>query len=109
MTDAARQRRAETFRALHERPGLFVIPNPWDAGTARLLAELGFPALATTSAGLSHSLGRPDGVHRVSRTEALDDARAISVATPLPVTADLEDGTGTHRWPSVVTAAAVPR
>ena len=86
--------RAETFRALHERPGLFVIPNPWDAGSARLLADLGFPALATTSAGLAYSLGKPDGRGAVDRTETLANARAIVEATPLPVAADLENGFG---------------
>jgi 2-methylisocitrate lyase-like PEP mutase family enzyme len=86
--------RAETFRALHERPGLFVIPNPWDAGSARLLADLGFPALATTSAGLAYSLGKPDGRGAVDRAETLANARAIVEATPLPVAADLENGFG---------------
>ncbi|HSV20517.1 MAG TPA: isocitrate lyase/phosphoenolpyruvate mutase family protein [Casimicrobiaceae bacterium] len=86
--------RAETFRALHERPGLFVIPNPWDAGSARLLADLGFPALATTSAGLAFALGKPDGRGAVDRSETLANARAIVEATPLPVAADLENGFG---------------
>jgi 2-methylisocitrate lyase-like PEP mutase family enzyme len=94
MDAAEQQRRALAFRALHEQPGAFVVPNPWDAGTARVLAGLGFSALATTSAGLSHSLGRPDGACRVSRAEALENARAIAAATPLPVTADLESGFG---------------
>jgi 2-methylisocitrate lyase-like PEP mutase family enzyme len=84
--------RGAAFRALHERPGAFVIPNPWDAGTARLLAGLGFEALATTSLGLANSLGRPDGAGAVSRTEVLDNCRAIAAATDLPVTADLENG-----------------
>jgi 2-methylisocitrate lyase-like PEP mutase family enzyme len=80
------------FRALHTRPGIFTVPNPWDAGTARLLAALGFEALATTSLGLANSLGRPDGAGAVSRTEVLDNCRAIAAATELPVTADLENG-----------------
>jgi len=80
------------FRGLHERPGAFIIPNPWDAGTARLLASLGFEALATTSLGLANSLGRPDGAGAVSRTEVLDNCRTIAGATDLPVNADLENG-----------------
>jgi 2-methylisocitrate lyase-like PEP mutase family enzyme len=94
MNAAEQQRRAVAFRALHEQPGAFVVPNPWDAGTAHVLAGLGFSALATTSAGLSHSLGRPDGARRVSRAETLDNAHTIAAATPLPVTADLENGFG---------------
>jgi 2-methylisocitrate lyase-like PEP mutase family enzyme len=84
--------KAAAFRALHERPGAFVIPNPWDAGTARLLATLGFEALATTSLGLANTLGRPDGTGAVSRAEVLANCRAISDATDLPVNADLENG-----------------
>ena len=84
--------KAAAFRALHARPGAFIIPNPWDAGTARLLAALGFEALATTSLGLANSLGRPDGANAVSRREVLDNCRAIAEATDLPVNADLENG-----------------
>jgi 2-methylisocitrate lyase-like PEP mutase family enzyme len=84
--------RAAAFRKLHERPGAFIIPNPWDAGTARLLASLGFEALATTSLGLANSLGRPDGAGAVSRDDVLENCRAIAHATDLPVTADLENG-----------------
>jgi len=84
--------KAENFKALHERTGLFVIPNPWDAGSAKMLAALGFEALATTSAGLAYALGRPDG--SVSRDEALENSRAIVEATSLPVAADLENGYG---------------
>ncbi len=84
--------KAAAFRALHARPGVFVMPNPWDAGTARLLASLGFEALATTSLGLANSLGRADGTGAVSRGEVLDNCRAISDATDLPVNADLENG-----------------
>jgi 2-methylisocitrate lyase-like PEP mutase family enzyme len=86
--------KAESFKALHERPGMFVIPNPWDAGSARILSNLGFEALATTSAGLAFSLGRLDGEGAVSREEALENARAIIAATKLPVSADLENGYG---------------
>ena len=83
--------KADAFKALHERPGAFIIPNPWDAGTAKLLASLGFEALATTSLGLSNMLGRVDGTMTVSRAEVLDNCRAISAATDLPVSADLEN------------------
>jgi 2-methylisocitrate lyase-like PEP mutase family enzyme len=86
------EERARRFRALHEGPGLFVMPNPWDAGTARLLASLGFEALATTSLGLASSLGRVDGTRSVSRQALIDNCRAIASATDLPVSADLENG-----------------
>jgi 2-methylisocitrate lyase-like PEP mutase family enzyme len=86
--------KARAFRALHGSPGAFVIPNPWDVGTARILAGLGFAALATTSAGLAFALGRRDGEGAVSRNEALAHAGAIVGATPLPVSADLENGFG---------------
>jgi 2-methylisocitrate lyase-like PEP mutase family enzyme len=83
------QERAERFKALHEREGAFVIPNPWDSGSARLLAGLGFEALATTSAGFAHSLGRLDG--QVSRDEAIEHCRTLCAAVELPVSADLEN------------------
>ncbi len=82
------------FRNLHHRPGSFVIPNAWDAGTARILAALGFEALATTSAGYAFSVGKRDSLQSLSRDEVLDNARAIAEATALPVSADLEDGFG---------------
>jgi 2-methylisocitrate lyase-like PEP mutase family enzyme len=91
---SSQARRAEAFRALHQRPRIFAIPNPWDAGSAKILAALGFEALATTSAGLAFSLGKPDGQRAVSRDETLANARAIVDATPLPVSADLENGFG---------------
>ncbi|MDI9777861.1 isocitrate lyase/PEP mutase family protein [Pseudomonas sp.] len=86
--------RAEAFKALHERDGAFVMPNPWDAGSAKLLASLGFEALATTSAGLAFSLGRPDAEGALSLDETLANAGVIVDATPLPVAADLENGFG---------------
>ncbi len=86
--------KAQRFRALHARPGAFVIPNPWDAGTARILSGLGFEALTTTSAGLAFTLGRQDGAGAVTRDEALANAKAIVDATDLPVAADLENGYG---------------
>ena len=81
--------KAAAFRALHERPGAFIIPNPWDAGTAKLLAALGFEALATTSLGLANMLGRADSA--VSRAEVITNCRAIAEATDLPVNVDLEN------------------
>jgi 2-methylisocitrate lyase-like PEP mutase family enzyme len=84
--------RARLFRALHERPGIFVMPNPWDAGTAKLFASLGFEALATTSFGLANALGRIDGTLAVSREELIANCSEIAQATDLPVNADLENG-----------------
>ncbi len=84
--------KAAAFRALHDRPGAFIIPNPWDAGTARLLASLGFEALATTSLGLANTLGRADGISAVGLDKVIENVRTISEATDLPVNADLENG-----------------
>src|SRR5215475_5700705 len=83
---------AAAFKALHAAPGAFVIPNPWDIGSAKMLALAGFRALATTSAGMAWSLGKPDG--GVGREGALAHARALVGATDLPVSADLENGFG---------------
>ncbi len=80
------------FRALHDKPNAFIIPNPWDAGTARLLEYLGFESLATTGAGYAFSKGMEDG--SLSREQMLNYAAEIAVATELPVSADLEDGYG---------------
>lgn len=85
--------KADRFRALHQGP-LFILPNPWDAGSAKLLAGLGFSALATTSAGLAFALGRRDAEASVTRNEALTNARQIVEAVDLPVSADLENGYG---------------
>jgi 2-methylisocitrate lyase-like PEP mutase family enzyme len=84
--------RGFAFKALHERAGVFAIPNPWDAGSAKMLAALGFEALATTSVGFAFSLGQGDGA--VGRDQTLANARAIVDATALPVSADLENGFG---------------
>lgn len=80
------------FAALHARDHAFIIPNPWDAGTARLLAHLGFEALATTSAGYAFSTGQPDNT--IGRDETIAHAAAIAASTDLPVSADLENGFG---------------
>ena len=84
--------KAEKFRALHQGPGAFVIANPWDVGSARILAGLGFPALATSSGAFAGTLGRRDG--QVTRDEALAHARAVAGAVDIPVSADLENGFG---------------
>ena len=86
--------KAKKLRKLHEGPGAFLIPNPWDAGTARMLSALGYEALATTSAGLAFSLGRRDGEGLLTREEVLAHVRAIVAACDLPVSADLENGFG---------------
>src|SRR5258708_33494964 len=84
--------KGQTFRAMHERDRAFIIPNPWDAGTARLLARLGFEALATTSAGYAFSAGQPDNT--IDRRDMMAHVSAIVSATDLPVSADLENGFG---------------
>lgn len=86
--------RAIIFKDLHQRSGIFVMPNPWDAGSAKMLEALGFEALATTSAGLAFSLGKPDGEGKISRAETFENIKAIVAATHIPVAADLENGFG---------------
>ena len=88
----SRIQKAEAFRALHARPRAFIIPNPWDVGTARMLAKIGFEALATTSAGYAFSAGVQ--VNRVGRDRMLAHVAEIVAATDLPVSADLENGFG---------------
>ncbi|MBD1364124.1 isocitrate lyase/phosphoenolpyruvate mutase family protein [Mucilaginibacter sp. ZT4R22] len=92
MENHTQHQKALAFKALHQRSGIFAIPNPWDAGSARILASLGFEALATTSAGLAYSLAKPDGEGVVTLQEALANSEAISGAVDLPVSADLENG-----------------
>ncbi|MCG7523701.1 isocitrate lyase/phosphoenolpyruvate mutase family protein [Streptomyces sp. OfavH-34-F] len=94
MSAADQRARGLAFRRLHEGPEPFVVPNPWDAGTTRLLTGLGFAALATTGAGLAYALGLPDGANRVDRQAVLANAAQIVAATHLPVSADLESGFG---------------
>ena len=84
--------KGKTFRALHEREGAFIIPNPWDIGTARLLAHLGFEALATTSAGYAFSVGQRDNT--ITRDQMMKHVAEIASATDLPASADLENGFG---------------
>jgi len=80
------------FKERHAKPGILILPNPWDAGTAKLLQSLGFEALATTSLGMAIALGRPDGDGSISRAELIENCRVIAEATDLPVSADLENG-----------------
>lgn len=89
---ATQAEKAKALRALHEQDSAFIIPNPWDAGTARLLAHAGFEALATTSAGCAFSLGKADGT--IGLLSAIAHAAAIAEATDLPVSGDLENGFG---------------
>jgi 2-methylisocitrate lyase-like PEP mutase family enzyme len=89
---ATQHDKAVRFQELHQKPGAFLIPNPWDAGSARLLAGLGFEAFATSSAAAAGILGRRDG--RITREESLENARLLVEATDLPVAADLEHGFG---------------
>src|SRR5579859_4089828 len=87
----SQHQKALTFRALHEGEP-FLIPNPWDAGSARVLEALGFRALATTSSGFAFTLGRLDG--HVTLAEVLEHVRVVSAATIIPVSVDLENGHG---------------
>ena len=91
MTVATQEQRAVEFRAMHEREP-FVIPNPWDAGSARVMEALGFKALATTSSGLSFTLARGDG--GATLDEVSEHVRALAAATTLPISVDLESGHG---------------
>ncbi len=102
MTTVA-ERRAR-FRALHESSQLFVMPNPWDAGSARALEQLGFPALATTSAGMAWTLGRAD--NQVTLDEALTHLREIAGAVTAPVNADFEGGFAVEPEQSTVAIVA---
>jgi 2-methylisocitrate lyase-like PEP mutase family enzyme len=97
--------KAERFRALHA-DGCFALPNAWDAGSAKLMAGLGFQAVATTSAGLAFMLGRRDMEAAISRDEALANAGALIAATDLPVSADLEDGFGPAPGDAAATVTA---
>lgn len=91
-TAGSQAEKAARFRELHVRAGAFIIPNPWDVGSAKILASLGFEALATTSAGFAFSLGKPDAT--VDRDTMLQHVAAIAAATDLPVSGDLEGGYG---------------
>jgi 2-methylisocitrate lyase-like PEP mutase family enzyme len=92
IAPAKMKAKADIFHALHHAPGAFIIPNPWDRGTARILAHLGFKALATTSMGYAFSIGQRD--NSLTREQTLANAADIAAATDLPVNADLENGFG---------------
>jgi 2-methylisocitrate lyase-like PEP mutase family enzyme len=94
LNEAQWRARGETFKTLHLQEGILVLPNCWDAGSAKVLESLGFKALATTSAGLAFALGKPDGHGSITRAQTLDNASAIISACALPVSADLENGYG---------------
>jgi len=89
-----REEKYKAFLALHERPGIFLIPNPYNAGTAKILTALGFEALATTSAGYAFNAGQIDSNAAITREGVLANAKEIVEATNLPVSADLQDGFG---------------
>src|SRR6266853_659019 len=100
----SQEKKAAAFEALHAGEA-FVIPNPWDAGSARVLAALGFKALATTSSGFAFTLGRLDG--RVTLDETVAHVTAVDRATDLPVSVDLENGFGRHPESAALAIARV--
>src|SRR6266436_2589409 len=106
MDITAQGTKAETLRKLHGGPRVLVLPNAWDVASARVLEELGYPAIATTSAGVAFSLGYPDG-QRVSRDEMLEVVGRIARAVRVPVTADMESGYGTTPAEMAETAKAI--
>src|SRR2546425_5312377 len=106
MNSATQSQKAQQFRALHEGPGMLVLPNAWDVIGARLIEEAGFPAIATSSAGVAWALGWPDG-ERISRGEMLAVVRRIASIVRVPVTADMEAGYGTTPEAAAETARGV--
>src|SRR5262245_29479146 len=94
MDETDLTRRAEAFRRYHGERDVLVVPNPWDVGTARLLQNMGFKALATTSAGLAFSRGKRDGDGSITADEAFAHVRELIEATNVPISADLENGFG---------------
>ena len=106
MDIATQARKAETLRKLHGGPRVLVLPNAWDVASARVLEELGYPAIATTSAGIAFALGYPDG-QRISRDEMLEMVACIARAVRVPVTADMESGYGTTPADMAETAKAL--
>jgi 2-methylisocitrate lyase-like PEP mutase family enzyme len=107
MTDSSKQReKAEKLRALHQGPGVLLLPNVWDVASARIIEEAGFPAIATTSAGVAFTLGYPDG-QKISRTEMLAAVARIAAAVKVPVTADVEAGYGDRPEDAAETARGV--
>jgi 2-methylisocitrate lyase-like PEP mutase family enzyme len=106
MDIAVQARKAETLRKLHGGPRVLVLPNAWDVASACMLEEMGFPAIATTSAGVAFALGYPDG-QRISRDEMLEVVACIARAVSVPVTADMESGYGTTPAEMAETAKAI--
>jgi 2-methylisocitrate lyase-like PEP mutase family enzyme len=106
MDIIAQERKAEQLRKLHNGPRLLVLPNAWDVASARVLEELGYPAIATTSAGVAFALGYSDG-QRISRDEMLDVVARIARAVRVPVTADMESGYGKTPADMAETAKAI--
>jgi 2-methylisocitrate lyase-like PEP mutase family enzyme len=106
MTLSAQAQKAEQLRKLHHGPRILVLPNAWDVASARIVEGLGFPAIATTSAGIAATLGYPDG-QRISRNEMLDVVARIASAVRVPVTADFEAGYGTTLEDMADTAKAL--
>jgi 2-methylisocitrate lyase-like PEP mutase family enzyme len=106
MDLAAQARKAEALRKLHGGPRVLVLPNAWDVASACVLEELGYPAIATTSAGVAFALGYPDG-QRISRDEMLDVVGRIARAVSVPVTADMESGYGITPADMAETARAI--
>ena len=94
MSQPSQAEKAAAFRALHAKPEAFLMPNAWDAGSAKILAGAGFEALGTTSVGIAALFGRPDYQWAVSRAEMLEACAAIAAAVPLPISGDLEAGYG---------------
>jgi 2-methylisocitrate lyase-like PEP mutase family enzyme len=106
MDTRAQARKAEELRKLHSGPRMLVLPNAWDAASARVLEDLGYPAIATTSAGVAFALGYPDG-QQISRDEMLEAVARIARAVRIPVTADMEAGYGTTPADMAETAKAI--
>ena len=106
MDTQAQGRKADLLRKLHSGPRILVLPNAWDVASARVLEELGYPAIATTSAGVAFSLGYPDG-QRISRDEMLEVVARIARAVRVPVTADVESGYGLTPKDMAETAKAI--
>jgi 2-methylisocitrate lyase-like PEP mutase family enzyme/predicted thioesterase len=106
FTPGDQRQTAQIFRALHHGPEILLLVNAWDAASARLVEQAGFPAIATTSAGIAFALGYPDG-QKISRTEMLNEVARVARAVKLPVSADVEAGYGSRPEDAATTASAV--
>ena len=106
MRSVNRSEQAQAFRHMHAGPAILILPNAWDVATARLIEQAGFPAIATTSAGVAWALGYPDG-ERISRGDMLEVVRRIATAVGVPVTADVEAGYGATPEAAAETARGV--